>query len=182
MLVQYAQTLPDTISLFQALRPARIESPRSVLEIVFILLAPRSPAELQPHLPHDHFQLNRSYCGSYSTQHSPAGPLIPTWWSSTRPPIILAPLIKAAAPLILVLPPQRLQPLLLRMRIDVRPDHKPDEVEERHPRLVGQECLRKGEGEWGGDPGDLHDGHEACADGGADLMEGAGAGDDGHAG
>ena len=37
---------------------------------------------------------------------------------------------------ILVLPPQSLQPLLLGMGIDVRADHEPNEVEERHPRLV----------------------------------------------
>ena len=68
------------------------------------------------------------------------------------------------------------------MRIDIRADHKADEVEERHPRLLREEGLREGECEWRRDPGDFHDGHEAGAHGGADLVEGAGAGDDGHGG
>lgn len=68
------------------------------------------------------------------------------------------------------------------MRIDVRPNHEPDEVEERDPQLVGQEGLREGERERRRDPADFHHGHEAGADGGADLVEGAGAGDDGHGG
>lgn len=33
------------------------------------------------------------------------------------------------------------------MRIDVRPNDEADEVEERHPQLVGQEGLREGERE-----------------------------------
>ena len=68
------------------------------------------------------------------------------------------------------------------MCIDVRPNDEPNEVEERHPSLVGQEGLCERESQRGCDPGDFHDGHEACADGGADLMEGACAGDDGHGG
>ena len=47
---------------------------------------------------------------------------------------------------------------------------------------MGQESLRESEGQGRCDPGDFHDGHEACAHGGADLVEGAGAGDDGHGG
>lgn len=68
------------------------------------------------------------------------------------------------------------------MRIDVRPDDEADEVEEGHPRLMRQESLREGEGQRGRDPGDFHDRHEAGADGGADLVEGTGARDDGHGG
>lgn len=46
--------------------------------------------------------------------------------------------------------------------------------------MFREELLRKREGERGGDPADFHDGHEARADGGADLVESAGAGDEGH--
>lgn len=66
------------------------------------------------------------------------------------------------------------------MRIDIRADDKSDDVEKRHPGVLGQELLREREGEWGGDPADFHDGHEAGTDGGADLVEGTGAGDEGH--
>lgn len=68
------------------------------------------------------------------------------------------------------------------MRINVRPNHKPDQIEKRHPRLLRQEGLRKGERDWGGDPGDFHHGHETRTHGGADLVEGARACDDGHGG
>lgn len=73
-------------------------------------------------------------------------------------------------------------PLLLGDGIDVGADDKGDEVEERHPCLLREELLGESEGDGRGCPGDLHDGHEAGADGGADLVGGAGAGDDGHAG
>ena len=66
------------------------------------------------------------------------------------------------------------------MRIDISPDDKSDNIEERNPSLLRQELLRKRQGERGRDPADFHDGQEAGFYGGADLMEGAGAGDDGH--
>ena len=79
-----------------------------------------------------------------------------------------------------ILPPQGCQPLLLRVGVDVRADDKGDDVEERHPHLLGQELLSKGQGDRGRDPRDLHDGHEAGADRRPDLVEGLCAGDDGH--
>lgn len=68
------------------------------------------------------------------------------------------------------------------MCIDISPDEEGDNVEERHPSVFGKEFLGKGQRDGRGDPADFHDGHEASADGGADLVEGAGAGDDGHRG
>lgn len=78
--------------------------------------------------------------------------------------------------------PQRSQSLLLGGRVDVGSDQESDEVEERHPCLLGQELLSERERDGRGDPGDFHDGQEAGAHGGAYLVEGAGAGDDGHGG
>lgn len=72
--------------------------------------------------------------------------------------------------------------LLLGVGIDVGADDKGNDVEERHPGLLRQELLGESQGDGGGGPGDLHDGHETGADGGADLVEGAGACNDGHAG
>ena len=66
------------------------------------------------------------------------------------------------------------------MRVDIRANNEADEVEERDPGLLWEESLREGKCERGRDPGDFHDGHEASADGCADLVEGTGAGDDGH--
>ena len=77
-------------------------------------------------------------------------------------------------------PPQRRQPLLLRVRVDVRPNHERDDVEKGDPDLLRQELLRKGQRDRRRDPRHLHHGHEAGADGGADLVEGSGAGDEGH--
>ena len=68
------------------------------------------------------------------------------------------------------------------MRIDVGPNTERHNIEEGHPRLLRQELLGEGQSDGRGDPGHFHDGHEAGADGGADLMPGAGAGDDGHGG
>ena len=45
-----------------------------------------------------------------------------------------------------------------------------------------KESLRKQERNWGGAPGDLHDGHKPGLDGSAHLVEGAGASDNGHTG
>ena len=78
--------------------------------------------------------------------------------------------------------PQSFQPLLLGVRVDVSADDERDDVEERHPGLFRQEHLRERQRERAGDPADAHDGQEAGADGGADLMPGARAGDDGHRG
>lgn len=86
-----------------------------------------------------------------------------------------------AIPAVAVLPPEGLQPLLLGVCVDVGSNEETDDVEERHPGLLGQESLGEGQSDRGGDPGNLHDGHEARADGGADLVESARAGDDGHA-
>lgn len=111
-----------------------------------------------------------------STTHASALSLV------ARPvgsPIVLGPRLR---PRLLVLPPQRLQPLLLRVGVDVRANHEADEVEERHPGLLWQEGLRKGERDRGRDPGHLHHRHEAGTNGRADLVEGARAGDDGHGG
>lgn len=68
------------------------------------------------------------------------------------------------------------------MRIDIRPNDKGHDVEKRHPGLLRQELLRKRQAQRGGDPADFHDGHEARADGGSDLMQGSRARDHGHAG
>lgn len=76
--------------------------------------------------------------------------------------------------------PERCKSLLLLRAVNVCADEEADDVEERNPGVFGQELLRKGEGERRGEPRDFHDGHEAGADGGADLVEGAGTGDDGH--
>ena len=68
------------------------------------------------------------------------------------------------------------------MRIDVRANDKPNNIEERHPGLLREEGLGESQSDGRRDPGNFHDGHEACADGGANLVESAGARDDGHAG
>ena len=78
--------------------------------------------------------------------------------------------------------PQRRQSLLFGVRVDIGADAESDDIEEGHPRLLRQELLRERQRDGRGDPGDFHDGHEAGADGGADLVPGAGAGDDGHGG
>lgn len=75
---------------------------------------------------------------------------------------------------------QRGEALLLGDGVDVGADDERDQVEEGHPRGLGQELLRKGEADGTDDPADAHDLPEADADGGADLVEGAGAGDEGH--
>lgn len=79
-----------------------------------------------------------------------------------------------------VLFPERSQSLLLSVGIDICSNNKRHDVEERNPGLLWQEVLRKGERKRRGDPSDLHDGHEACFDSCADLMERASASDDCH--
>ncbi|KAB8360594.1 hypothetical protein FH972_024332 [Carpinus fangiana] len=59
-------------------------------------------------------------------------------------------------------------------------DDKGNGVEERHPRLLRQELLRKSQRQGRCDPADLHDRHEAGSHRRADLVEGARAGDDCH--
>lgn len=80
------------------------------------------------------------------------------------------------------LPPQSLKSLLLRLRIDPGANDKGNDVEERHPGMLRQEFLGKGQCQGRDDPADFHDGHEAGSDGRSDLVEGPGASDDGHGG
>ena len=75
---------------------------------------------------------------------------------------------------------QSLKPLLLGLRVDPGSDDESDDVEERHPCMLGEKFLSEGQSQWGGDPADFHDGHESGSYGGSDLMESSGAGDDGH--
>lgn len=86
----------------------------------------------------------------------------------------------ASAVAAVVLLAKRGQSLLLGMGVDVGTDDEADEVEEDHPGVLGEELLREGEGDRRSDPADLHDRHEAGADGGAHLVEGLGTGNDGH--
>lgn len=78
--------------------------------------------------------------------------------------------------------PQRSKPLLFGMRIDVCTDDESNDIEERYPGLLGEELLREGKCERGGDPANSHDRPESSADGSADLVPGAGPSDEGHAG
>lgn len=94
---------------------------------------------------------------------------------------VVALLVVVATALVVALP-ESLQALLLGVGVDVGADAEGDDVEERHPGVLGQELLGKGQRNGRGDPADLHDGHEAGLDGGADLVEGARAGDDSHRG
>jgi hypothetical protein len=70
--------------------------------------------------------------------------------------------------------------LLLRNGVDVGADDEADQIEEGNPQVLGEELLGEGEADGRDDPGDLHDLPEAHADGGADLVECAGASDEGH--
>lgn len=72
------------------------------------------------------------------------------------------------------------QTLLLGVGVDVGADEEAENVEEGHPGVLGKELLGEGQGQGGGDPADLHDGHEAGLDGGANLVERACAGDNSH--
>ena len=98
------------------------------------------------------------------------------------PPRILTPPTPSPTSFLIPHPLQRLQPLLLRLAVDPRPNHKANDIEKRHPRVLGQELLRERQRQRGRDPGHFHDGQEARADGGVDLVQGARAGDDGHGG
>ena len=72
------------------------------------------------------------------------------------------------------------QTLLLGVCIDVCTDDKGNDVEEGYPGLLRQELLGKGESQRRSAPADLHDGEQTGANGSADLVESAGACDDGH--
>jgi hypothetical protein len=85
-----------------------------------------------------------------------------------------------AAAVTVVLAPQGGKALLLGVGVDVGANDKADNVEEGHPRRLGQELLGKGERDGRDDPADLHDGPEAGLDRGTHLVKGAGTGDDGH--
>ena len=76
--------------------------------------------------------------------------------------------------------PQSSKPLLLGMSVDISPNAERQNVEEWHPSLLWEELLGKCQRQWRGDPADAHDRPEASADGGPDLMPGAGTGNDSH--
>ena len=78
------------------------------------------------------------------------------------------------------LPSQRLESLLLRLGIDPGANDKSNDIEERHPSLLRQELLGKSQCQGRDDPANFHDRHEAGSDRRSDLVEGPGAGDDGH--
>ncbi len=78
--------------------------------------------------------------------------------------------------------PQRGEPLLLCVSVDIGADTEGHKVEEWHPGMLWEELLRKGQGDWRSDPADFHDWHETSTDGGTDLMPGAGAGNESHGG
>lgn len=78
------------------------------------------------------------------------------------------------------LPPQRLKPLLLRLRVDPGANDKGNDIEEWHPSVLRQELLGKGQCQGRDDPTDFHDWHEAGSDRRSDLVEGPSAGNDGH--
>jgi hypothetical protein len=79
-----------------------------------------------------------------------------------------------------VLSPESREPLLLSVRVDVCADDEADDVEEGDPGGFWEKLLGEGERDGRHDPADFHDGPEAGFNGGAHLVEGAGAGDEGH--
>jgi len=94
----------------------------------------------------------------------------------SRPTTGLAP----PAAIAIVLSPKSCKPLLLGVCVDICANYEADDVEEGHPRALGQELLGKGQRNGRHDPANLHDGHEASLDGGTNLVESAGARNDGH--
>ena len=68
------------------------------------------------------------------------------------------------------------------MGIDVRSNDKRHNVEKRYPGLFREEHLRECQRKGGCDPTDAHYGHEAGADGGANLVPGTRTRDDRHRG
>ena len=75
---------------------------------------------------------------------------------------------------------QSFEALLLGVSVDVGSNEETDDVEERHPGVLGEELLGEGQSQRRSDPADLHDGHETSADGRANLVEGARASNNGH--
>lgn len=75
---------------------------------------------------------------------------------------------------------QRSESLLLRHGVDVCTNNEGDDVEEGNPGGLRQELLRKCKADGRGDPGDLHDLPEPDPHGGANLVIGPGAGNEGH--
>lgn len=75
---------------------------------------------------------------------------------------------------------QGFEALSLGVGVDVGSDEEPDDVEEWHPGVLREELLGEGKRQRRGDPADLHDREEASLDGGADLVEGTRASDNGH--
>lgn len=72
------------------------------------------------------------------------------------------------------------QSLLLGMRVDVGADDECHKIEERHPHVFRQELLCECEGNGGRDPADLHDWHEPCTNGGANLVKSPCTSNDSH--
>lgn len=68
------------------------------------------------------------------------------------------------------------------MGVDVGSNEETNNVEERYPNVLGQELLGEGQGQGGGDPAHLHDGHETGLDGRTDLVNGARTGNNSHGG
>lgn len=81
---------------------------------------------------------------------------------------------------LVILSSQSFETLLLSVGVDVCANNESNNVEEWNPGVFGQEVLGKSQRDGGCDPADFHDGHETGAHGGADLVESAGSGDDGH--
>ena len=79
-----------------------------------------------------------------------------------------------------MLPPQRREPLLLGVRVDISANDKRHNVKERNPSLLWEELLRKRKADWRSDPADLHYWPESGTNGRPDLMEGACTSNDGH--
>ena len=86
----------------------------------------------------------------------------------------------SASPSLIVSLAEGSEALLFRNGVDIGSDDERDDVKEGNPCMLGKELLRKGEGERGSDPADLHDGHETSFPGCMNLMNGLCASDDGH--
>jgi hypothetical protein len=87
---------------------------------------------------------------------------------------------RGSGPALVILSSERFETLLLRVSVDVCANNKSHDVEEWNPGVLGEEVLGKSQSDGRRDPADFHDGHETSADGRADLVESARAGNDGH--
>lgn len=85
-----------------------------------------------------------------------------------------------SASITVVLLPEGCESLLLGVCVDVCTDDEGNDVKEWYPSLLRQELLGKCESNGRGGPRNLHDREETCTNGSANLVEGAGAGDDCH--